>query len=295
MESSHCVSFLSASAFRLAMAALPPWAPMHRLGPTGVRFMALVPEHPRSRWQFRHLPQQVTVLSIVQGNPKEMTLSQLVAHGTEGACRWRMQNLVFWESFFGRLRELQDEVGLSDAVRILVIVSHLQFVDLEVIDHCEKVLLESPSEALLDIKEQDIFDVVLALSTMGRPAAMPAVLRPLVARVHRLDPDLVLRLLGAALKVSSPGAGELAAAAASHAVEGNAPAAFVASLTEVISKLAALGLCRTGPKSSLQLLVKHALRRARDGAPEDFPAAELDRVLAASRAVTAEVPEAAPS
>ncbi|CAE8605440.1 unnamed protein product [Polarella glacialis] len=158
---------------------------------------------------------------IARADPRSMSLPQLVSHGREAALRWRIEYPAFWEAFFQRLRELREEVRLVEAARLLHIFAQLRLVDLELVDFCVQLVAEAEAEALLDLKEQELTQAAEALGAMQRPEAMAVVLRPLVARVHRLDVGLLVRLLAVAKEVGCSMAGDLADAGCRALVERN--------------------------------------------------------------------------
>lgn len=188
----------------------------------------------------------------------------------EGALRWRIEHPPFWAVAFARLRELHGDVGLQESVRLLTIFAHLRLVDLEIVEHCESLLTQADGEALLDLREAELIGLISALGKMQKPAAMAPALRVLASRVHRLDAGALTRLLKAVQVARHDGAADFTDAAARSLVErGDVPAEELSAFAEAAAALAAIGQCRAGPRTGLELLFKHSTRRAREQ-PSDF-------------------------
>ncbi|CAK9111728.1 Uncharacterized protein SCF082_LOCUS51821 [Durusdinium trenchii] len=85
--------------------------------------------------------------AIAVADPSVMPLKNLLSHGREASSRWRIQHPPFWETFFQRLRELKDQVGVVEAVQILCIVTKLRLVDLYLVEMSVEKILQADDEA----------------------------------------------------------------------------------------------------------------------------------------------------
>ncbi|CAK0902460.1 unnamed protein product, partial [Prorocentrum cordatum] len=216
-------------------------------------------------------------------------VSSPLRHVREAELEWRIRHPPFWRAALGRLRELRPEVGLQEAVRLLAVLARLgpELADAELVDHCERLLSEAEGEALLDVRDAELARAAEALGAVGRPDAMALALRPVIGRAHRLEGRLLVRLVRAARAAECPAAAELSDAAARALVErGNAEAAVLAAAASEAAALQA----PAGPRSGLELLLQHCVRRARE-APEAFPQAALARVGRAAKACGQGAPE----
>lgn len=233
--------------------------------------VASAEQPPRRRVRFR-VPDHMTEMPPVASTDVALLgLGPLISHLREAALRWQVHYPPFWQAGLARLGELRGEVRLREAARLLVIFASARLVDLDMVRHCEELVAEAAdSEGLLDFREAELLQVAAALAKMRRPeatGAMEAVLRPLIVRAHRLEVGLLLQALTAACDVDSDSgvAGELLDAVARTAVErGAEDAEALAALSGFAGKLALQKRCRLGPRSGVDLLYRHVLRRARE-------------------------------
>eukprot|EP00933_Yihiella_yeosuensis_P035415 TRINITY_DN28967_c0_g1_i1.p1 TRINITY_DN28967_c0_g1~~TRINITY_DN28967_c0_g1_i1.p1 ORF type:complete len:252 (+),score=39.45 TRINITY_DN28967_c0_g1_i1:189-944(+) len=222
---------------------------------------------------------------IASFDPSSASLTQLISYGKNAAFRWRIEHPPFWEGFFVRLAELKDEIGLKEASRLVQIFARLRLVDIAVVDYVVGVLVAADgSEMLLDLREFELFQTAEALAVMRKPEAMAVLVRPLITRVHRLRVDQVVKLLSLAQEVDcSSVVVDLADAACRSIVEKEeAPIPSLAALSSCVSKLSASGAYRAGPRSGLELVFQHIIRRTNE-APKKISVALLRQVASNAR------------
>lgn len=208
--------------------------------------------------------------AVAEADLSVLSLPHLTWHLREAAARWQIQYPQYWRVALARLRTLSGEFRLVDATRLLVIFSRMRLVDLELVDLCERIVVEAEGDTLLDLRLNDLAQLAVALARMRRPDGLDAVLRPLTSRAHRLEPGVALRLLRAASDVDCVGAGEFLHATARGAVErGGERPETLAALCAAAAALAEQGRCDAGPRSGAALLFRHAARRAKEQ-PADF-------------------------
>ncbi|CAK9103434.1 unnamed protein product [Durusdinium trenchii] len=206
--------------------------------------------------------------AIAVADPSVMPLKNLLSHGREASSRWRIQHPPFWETFFQRLRELKDQVGVVEAVQILCIVTKLRLVDLYLVEMSVEKILQADDEEVLDLPQRDLAEAAEALAII-RPEetnllkAMAVLLRVLAARAHRLRAGHAVKLLTAAAEARSSSCHDFAEAFCRSLVERqDAPSQDIAMAAEATAKLVTSGLYRLEPHPcGLELLLQHAARR----------------------------------
>eukprot|EP00913_Durusdinium_trenchii_P015932 g14972.t2 len=207
--------------------------------------------------------------AIAVADPSVMPLKNLLSHGREASSRWRIQHPPFWETFFQRLRELKDQVGVVEAVQILCIVTKLRLVDLYLVEMSVEKILQADDEEVLDLPQRDLAEAAEALAII-RPEAMAVLLRVLAARAHRLRAGHAVKLLTAAAEARSSSCHDFAEAFCRSLVERQEIfGRDIAMAAEATAKLTAEGTAkprvlrnRLEPHPcGLELLLQHAARR----------------------------------
>eukprot|EP00927_Polykrikos_kofoidii_P050364 TRINITY_DN44281_c0_g1_i1.p1 TRINITY_DN44281_c0_g1~~TRINITY_DN44281_c0_g1_i1.p1 ORF type:complete len:344 (+),score=60.85 TRINITY_DN44281_c0_g1_i1:96-1127(+) len=259
------------------------------------------PSPPRKKWKIRIPEHIVEMPPVASADPSTMGLGQLIRHMREAAIVWRIVHPPFWAAAFGRLRKLRDKIKGPEAAKLFPVFQHLRLVDIEIVEHCEKVLMGreagaadgseegdgsvATSSEVLDVRSSDLVDAVEALTVMQRPEAAAAALGPLVGRAHRLEPELILRMLTAAHGVSPGTAVAFSDAAGRSMVERDTmPLPTLLSVVEACVALMSEGRCKTGSRTGFDRLMRHMFRRVRD-LPEGvagLDAAESGRLMDAA-------------
>lgn len=223
----------------------------------------------RGHYTIRLRPEFTALPAVATSDPKKMGLKALVSHIQLASSTWRIQYIPFWKSTLARLWELHRQMKPVDAARLMIAFSHMQHVDLELLDFTEKVLAQSELEQLLDLPVPLAAQTAQSLGKMQKTATMSFVLRSLVGRAHRLDQKLLIQLLYAA-NVASCDVSDLVDTAARSFVEREKVGVLtLVEFARCAGILAAHGHCKTGPRTGLSLFFRHVVRRASER-PKEF-------------------------
>lgn len=208
---------------------------------------------------------------VARARPDLMGLRQLLRHMREAGLQWRIEYRPFWVEAFARLSEFQEDLGPVEAVLLLELFAQLRWVDMSIVDRCERIVAGADSdELLLDLRPEDLAKAVEALAKMQRPEASANVLRLLVTRAHRLQPEMLVRLIRTAKELRREEATEICDAAARALVElGKVRPAILVDFGKAVAALAAAGRCPAGPGTGVERFFQHVSRRLRQK-PSEF-------------------------
>ncbi|CAE7654511.1 unnamed protein product, partial [Symbiodinium sp. CCMP2456] len=157
-----------------------------------------------------------------------------------------------------------EEVDLPEALKLVRIFATLRTVHRGCVDACVAKVRDADAEVLLGVKEADVAFAAEALAMMRETEALDVLLRVLASRVHRIATPLAARLVDISCEAHSSECADFADALCRSLVEQEvATIAHILEVAEATARLADAGLYRIEPRSGLEILFQHVVRRAR--------------------------------